>query len=474
MKYEANGHQYAIKRIKTPAAKMQQLAQSGRIEDLLKEVQALARYNHPHIVRYFHAWVEMQPASVLADGTWSDEEVAEEEDEEEAETHTTPQQPLSRTDSVVVDMGNLALENEQALEDEFRQQQNTTTTHQLNSDQVIFEVDRSASPVPQRSFFRSAADSDSSDSDDEGNGATVSDGTTSTISLSRHPSNDRTLITQVGNHNRQPLMDCLIYIKMTSYPLTLADFIFPSVEPPLSSALSTLLPRHCFHPLPALRILLRLVYGLAYLHRKNEIHRDLKPANVFLSILDDGDQPNEAWVDINDCPECIAAHGVRPPCYISPCIGDFGLVVDLKDLKSRSVAESSTAFGESSHNHVPGTKLYIPPTQLQHNIICPKLDVYALGVITFELLYKFDTKSERLCVLSDAREGKWPGDWKRRCSEMDNGLDDNSRLEMMKILAEGIEGMMEPDIKKRWTCEDVRLWATGLESRCRDQQALKA
>lgn len=50
---------------------MRQLAQTGQMQELLNEVQALARYNHQHVVRYFHAWVETRPVEHLEEELWS-------------------------------------------------------------------------------------------------------------------------------------------------------------------------------------------------------------------------------------------------------------------------------------------------------------------------------------------------------------------------------------------------------------------
>lgn len=375
-------------------------------------------------------------------------------------------------DTASVDMSNLALQNQQALDDAFRSQQQNAAAFALNTNHVVFEPDLSPQPTPSRSFFRSALEPDSpSDSEGDGTGIkTISDdGSTSTISLSRHQSNEQALMRHGSQAIVPSFTDCFIYIKMTSYPLTLADFIYPPERSLGVSNSSSALPNHCFHPLPAIRLLLRILSGLAYLHRKDQIHRDLKPANIFLLILEDGEPPDKAWVDVHDCVECSPAGRKKLPCNVSPCIGDFGLVVDLKALddnipittsnpdeqhSSDNINHSSNA--ESAFNQLPktpGTKLYIPPNQSSHNIICPKLDTYALGIILFELIYKFDTKSERMIVLDRARQCIWPADFEEN------------------ILAKGIKGMMELDREKRWSCEGVRMWAEGVEAELLSQAA---
>lgn len=49
-----DGGEYAIKRIKLPTSKSSK-------EKVMREVHALARLDHPRIVRYFHSWVEKAP-----------------------------------------------------------------------------------------------------------------------------------------------------------------------------------------------------------------------------------------------------------------------------------------------------------------------------------------------------------------------------------------------------------------------------
>ena len=44
-------------------------AAEGKAEELLSELRALARLNHPNIVRYHHSWTEMQPAELHGDSS---------------------------------------------------------------------------------------------------------------------------------------------------------------------------------------------------------------------------------------------------------------------------------------------------------------------------------------------------------------------------------------------------------------------
>ena len=100
-------------------------------------------------------------------------------------------------------------------------------------------------------------------------------------------------------------------------------------------------------PLPieeALRIARQLAEGLAAAHAKGVIHRDLKPANVLL------DREGNAY------------------------IGDFG------------VARSLASTGFTQAGAVVGTPEYLSPEQARGDAVDARSDLYALGLIVYEML----------------------------------------------------------------------------------------
>lgn len=100
-------------------------------------------------------------------------------------------------------------------------------------------------------------------------------------------------------------------------------------------------------PMPphAVAAVLRPVLGaLTVAHRAGLVHRDIKPENVLIS--DDGEVK----------------------------IADFGLV--------RAVA----AAGITSASVILGTAAYLSPEQVRDGKATPRSDVYALGIVTYELL----------------------------------------------------------------------------------------
>ncbi len=111
-------------------------------------------------------------------------------------------------------------------------------------------------------------------------------------------------------------------------------------------------------PLPLARtldIVRQTLRGLAFAHGKGIVHRDLKPANVFLQELPD------------------QADHVR--------LLDFGMAKFLEGSSSRTVPENLTRAGV-----VFGTPAYMSPEQVKAGSVDARSDVYAAGILLFELL----------------------------------------------------------------------------------------
>jgi serine/threonine-protein kinase len=108
-------------------------------------------------------------------------------------------------------------------------------------------------------------------------------------------------------------------------------------------------------PLRALDIVRQTLRGLAFAHRQGIAHRDLNPANIFLQAL----------------PE--------HPDHVR--LLDFGMAKVLEDASSPSPAENLPRVGV-----VFGTPSYMAPEQAKGERVDTRADIYAAGVILFELL----------------------------------------------------------------------------------------
>uniref|UniRef100_UPI00358EA748 eukaryotic translation initiation factor 2-alpha kinase 3 isoform X2 n=1 Tax=Myxine glutinosa TaxID=7769 RepID=UPI00358EA748 len=127
-----------------------------------------------------------------------------------------------------------------------------------------------------------------------------------------------------------------------------------------------------------LAIFRQIVGTVHFLHTSGLMHRDLKPSNIFFSL-----------------------DGVVK-------IGDFGLVTAMDHEEDESDTSLSSAPAEASHTGRVGTTLYMSPEQLAGKVYSHKVDIYSMGLILFELMCPFSTQMERIQTLSDARKHIFP------------------------------------------------------------------
>ncbi|XP_072187754.1 interferon-induced, double-stranded RNA-activated protein kinase isoform X2 [Excalfactoria chinensis] len=113
---------------------------------------------------------------------------------------------------------------------------------------------------------------------------------------------------------------------------------------------------------------LQILKGVDYIHSENLIHRDLKPQNIFLS--------REGKIKI----------------------GDFGLV-------------TSVTYDTLTKNR--GTQSYMAPEQ-SGDRYGKEVDIYALGLIWFEILSALVSHHEKNKIWQDVRDGRLPLDFTKQ------------------------------------------------------------
>jgi serine/threonine protein kinase len=104
-------------------------------------------------------------------------------------------------------------------------------------------------------------------------------------------------------------------------------------------------------PPQAALIVRRVADALSYAHHKGVIHRDIKPANIFMVGR------------------------------TQPRVLDFG-IARLRQVGAESSDEGLSRFGEL----VGGSPYYMAPEQVRRDPVDRRADVYALGVVLYELL----------------------------------------------------------------------------------------
>ncbi|KAI1363817.1 kinase-like domain-containing protein [Xylaria arbuscula] len=404
---------YAVKKIVLPQ-KLVRSFSDGRHDDLadvLREVKAMAVLEHPNIVRYHATWVE--------------------EPQQFPEPLASPETGMSRIQShrrqLLLDSHSFSHDSKQlsvsggiVFEEDTRSDQGA-----MENGCSVYPVNRGWSEEASSELF--AVDSSfASESNVFAGGESDSEDSSSCQTA---------LATNVP----------ALYIQMSLYPLTLAQFLSPPSEskPGL---------RHCFHLVPTLRLLLSIHNGLQHIHSKGLIHRDIKPGNIFLSSVVSAFEGGSCDIACGSCAKLVT-EAPSDPRWLNPRIGDFGLVHQLAQGEVPSPSQSP-----ASHKNDAGTTYYQPPRKGERKD--EKIDIFALGVVFIEMLCRCTTAMERYDMLKGLQCGQLPSVLRQNI--IDEGHGEETADKAVRL----ISGMIDEDPEKRWCGSAVREALEELLERC--------
>ena len=187
-----------------------------------------------------------------------------------------------------------------------------------------------------------------------------------------------------ARHNLVTTTHQTLFISMEYCPRTLRDLVCP---PPGGEELDPQL-----HESDKWRILRQILLGLAHIHSQGILHRDLKPDNIFVGTSGDvklGDFGLARFTGASNLPEELD---------------------ELRREEREAELAQHLAAEISENTGVIGTSYYISPEIVQGwASYDDRVDIFSLGVVTFELWHSFATAMERAVLLSDLREnGRMP------------------------------------------------------------------
>jgi translation initiation factor 2-alpha kinase 3 len=455
-----DGQDYAVKKIPLSQRRLDQLQYGGQnqLEVIMKEIRTLARLEHTNIVRYYGAWVEQAHHSHPPPAEPHPLHTAYNHTQSNLPSPDTPNEPsmgivFGNSEGSTNDSHSSSLPEDNSFSDSIRRWDSHATGSSRHSKKSsgrdLDEDDDEIESIP-RTFDNTSSFGETDDIFTDGG-------------LSQDQSK---LQVQPRCRPGQQPPAVILHIQMSLHPISLGSYL--NSQAPVRYDESSPPRRHCFHLLPSLKLMIDIVSGVEYLHSKDIVHRDLKPANIFLCAPEN--------ITVDTCDACSSGQD-SPVQFCRPRIGDFGLVADISHLNEASRG-TVTPFREGPNiQKVVGTEFYRPPANVTGDESDPnspsgyfeeykideKLDVYALGVILFETLYRLNTKMERQFVLNDLTRGSgqdpsertiFPADFADKIDHGSMIMDDG--ISVADSLMTCMKGMLEPRSQQRWTCRQVK------------------
>ncbi|KAI9476503.1 MAG: kinase-like domain-containing protein, partial [Benjaminiella poitrasii] len=392
-----DGRLYAIKKIRLDPR------DSEDLRKILREVHSLSSLHHQYVVRYFATWFEDEDGSSFKDDS-DDESFLDESEsdyDEEEDGHVSAYKRQFH-DFLSVDKSKSRSYSAIRFDDD--DDEDDDDDDEDDEDEDDMTSDDESTPFEKEdnddsSNFISFAPDDS-----------TSDATTDTASTKKqglvkkvfHNIKKKSIDEKSSHHHQQHHRTRVLYIQMEyCEKKTLRDVIDEGIDEQ-----------------EAWRLFRQVLEGLVHIHSQGMIHRDLKPANIFLDSNNDvkiGDfglaTTNQTLVDGTTISRSVS-HRFNERYNVSAAESASASYAGYSASSAHIGADESMTTGVGTTFYVSPEVMPDPKTGatsgMRYN---QKVDMYSLGIIFFEMCYKFATGMQRVVVLNELRNGKFPDDF---------------------------------------------------------------
>ncbi|KAI8390963.1 kinase-like domain-containing protein [Radiomyces spectabilis] len=374
-----DGRLYAIKKIRLDPR------DSEDIRKILREVQTLSSLHHQYVVRYYTTWFEDEDGTGWKDS--DDDDYSEDESESDYDEEDEDVSVLQKRFDFL-SMNHSKSHSYSAVR--FDEDDDVASTEDSDS---CFDTETVASSEDFISFVQDDTASDSTD-------ATKKQKLARKVlaKMKKQHHEDKSSASERRSQHRTRVL----YIQMEyCEKKTLRDVIDEGINED-----------------EAWRLFRQVLEGLVHIHSQGMIHRDLKPSNIFLDSNNDvkiGDfglaTTNQTLVDAVNAFTKTSTVGRLQYAGSAPESG-------VNSFNGYSATSINFTADESMTTGV-GTTFYVSPEVLpdpttgatsgmRYN---QKVDMFSLGVMFFEMCYKFQTGMQRAIILTELRNGKFPDDF---------------------------------------------------------------